>query len=585
MRLSRFLIPTMKDDPRDADMAGHRLMIRCGMMRQAASGIHVFMPLGQRVIRKIEAIVREEMERAGGMEIHAPLLGQGRFPRHRQLWQGEGEEPFHFKDMWGKDFHASPGGGGTFMEIARRDVESYRELPLLLYGMQVALVDEPRPRGGAIRAREYLKSEAFSFHGDEKCMKAGFERLMGACAAIFHRCGALAVAGEGSPGPAGTGRCQRFYVKAEGGDEMLFCCPSCGYAAGGDGAGYRDVPGQAPVPGSGEKELVHTPGASSIESLCAMLGIEASRVIKSLVVKADGRTVMALVRGDRSLDGLKLRRHLGADVIEMASPDEIMAFTGGDAGFSGPVGLTGKTVVADTEVQYVSGGVAGANRADYHYISVEPGRDFTPQAYVPLREAAAGDGCPRCGTVMETSGAFGLGRVFQAGLLYSDALDAHFVDGEKGRKSFLTVSAALGITRLAGVLAEAGHDGDGLIWPPSIAPFQAVVMPIAADDEAQSAIAGEIYRGLMERNVDAALEDRDRRPGFKFKDADLVGYPVRIVVGRRAAGEGIVEVKLRREKEVRQVETDRAVEETLRLLAGEMSHLDAPAGKLEECPC
>lgn len=563
MKLSRFLSPTMKDQPQEAEFIGHSLMIRAGMIRQTASGVFTLLPMGLRTLRKIEAIARAEIAAIGGTEMVTPLLSPiAPFGESRRASNGNPcpDSAFQTKDLTGRIFTTGASPVPIFLETARREIRSYRELPALFFRIGLRTKDEQKPRGGLIKAREFITLEAAGFYSDKESLSDGREAMRQAMDHIFARCEVTGKWAEAAP----LGDCREFFVSCDIGEGLLFSCESCGYSAIKEAAFFRNpetaalkAQGKPAEPPASAIRKVHTPGKSSIESLCDFLNIPPSRLIKAMVFTTDGEPIMALVRGDRSLNPEKLRKALGARSLEMATADEISRFTGGPMGFSGPVGMKSEKIVADDEIRSINDAVVGANELDFHFAHVTPGADFIPGRYAQLRDAEPGDGCPHCEKPMNWEKGFSMGRI---STVHIDEDEGKMVDvkGDKGRLH--AMGCAIGISRIAGILAQSSNDKDGLIWPSAIAPFSVVVIPAILEDKAHRSIASNIYEQLLAKGVDAVFEDRERRPGFKFKDADLIGYPVRVVAGNKTVKEGLVEIKVRCEKEPRYVPTKEAVE-------------------------
>jgi prolyl-tRNA synthetase len=390
---------------------------------------------------------------------------------------------------------------------------------------------------------------------------------------------------EADPGPIGGTDNHEFMVVAEAGEDTIFLCSGCGYGANREMAYFKDPDGELPArPETSKKEKINTPGVSTIDKLVEFLGVEADQFIKALIYMADGKPIMALVRGDRELNEVKLRRALKVKSLEMATAEQILSFTGGDLGFSGPVGMAGKPVYADTEIRYMVDAVCGANEIDMHFKNVNPDTDFEVTSYIQIRDAADGDLCPKCGKMMEIKRSVELGHIFKLGRKYSDSMKATFDDEDGKEKTFIMGCYGIGVTRIVAAAIEARHDKDGIIWPISIAPFECVVMPVISGDDKQRETAEKIYDELRKRGVDVAYDDRDHRPGFKFKDADLIGYPVRVVVGKDLQN-GKLELKLRHEKEKRMISVETAVDDIMAVI-NELREQDFQlADKYEGCPC
>ena len=586
MKVSRMLTQTLKEDPQEAEVISHKLMMRAGMLRRLASGVYNYLPLGLKVIRKIEKIIREEMNAIGGQELLMPALNPRELWEETGRWEIMGDNLFRLKDRWGRDFCLGMTHEETITDIARREIQSYRELPIMLYQIQSKFRDEPRPRGGVMRGREFIMKDAYSFHRNFESLDETYRDCYRAYWRIFARCGMETVPVEADPGPIGGTDNHEFMVLSNAGEDTVFLCPGCGYGANREMAAFKDIEGEIPEkPAESKKGKIHTPGVSTIEKLVEFLDVPADRFIKALVFIADEKPVMALVRGDGDLNEVKLRKALGVKNLRMAEAEEIEKFTGGGMGFSGPVGMEGKTVIADPEVKYLKDAVCGANETDYHFKNVNPDVDFKVTRYVQLREARIGDMCPKCGKMMEVRRSIELGHIFKLGKKYSNDMKATFIDEDSEKKTFIMGCYGIGVTRIAAAVIETNHDKDGIVWPVSIAPYEVLVMPIMYNDDTQREMSLEIYEELKKKGVDVAYDDRDSRPGFKFKDADLLGYPVRVVVGKSAVNEGLIEVKVRGEKEKKLFKKEETVEKVLELLEIENNKLNILADRFEGCPC
>ena len=586
MKVSRMLTQTLKEDPQEAEILSHKLMMRAGMLRRLASGIYNYLPLGWKVIQKIQKIIREEMNAIDGQELLMPAMNPRELWEETGRWNIMGDNLFRLKDRWGRDFCLGMTHEEVITDIARKEIQSYRDLPIMLYQIQTKFRDEPRPRGGVMRGREFIMKDAYSFHKSFESLDETYRDCFRAYWRIFSRCGMNTVAVEADPGPIGGTDNHEFMVLSEDGEDTVFLCPGCDYSANREMAYFKDItvePEDKPTESKIEK--IHTPNVSTIEKLVEFLDVPADKFIKAMIYIADEKPVMALVRGDGDLNEVKLRRALGIKSLRMADAEEIEKFTGGGMGFSGPVGMEGKTVIADPEIMGLTDAVCGANEADYHFKNVNPGLDFKVDKYTQLREARIGDMCPKCGKMMNTRRSIELGHIFKLGRKYSDDMQANFLDENGEKHTFIMGCYGIGVTRIAAAVIDANHDKDGIIWPVNIAPFEVLVMPIMHDDEAQREISMKIYNDLKKLGVDVAYDDRDARPGFKFKDADLIGYPIRVVAGRDSASKGLIEVKVRSEKDKLFFKTEEVVDKVMELLDRERQKLSLMADRFEGCPC
>ncbi|MBC7106167.1 MAG: proline--tRNA ligase, partial [Firmicutes bacterium] len=547
MRVSAMLIPTLREVPSDAEVVSHQLLVRAGFIRKVSAGIYTFLPLARRVLNKIEAIVREEMDRQGAQELLLPIIQPAELWRESGRWDVYGPELFRLQDRHGRPFCLGPTHEEIITDLFRNEVRSYRQLPLLLYQIQNKYRDERRPRFGLLRGREFIMKDLYSFDRDEEGLEVSYRKMYEAYGRVFARCGLKYRVVEADTGAIGGHDSHEFMVTAPSGEALLVYCSSesCGYAANVERAPATPAPeGDAgpPLP----LEAVATPGRTTVEEVAGYLGVPARRIIKTLLYETEKGIVAALVRGDRQLNEVKLQNALGVIRLEMAGAEAVTRATGAPAGFAGPVGLAGVTVVADPEVLQMRNGVAGANRADTHYVNVNPGRDFRAAVVADIRVVEAGEPCPRCGRPLEQARGIEVGQIFKLGDKYSRALGATFLDERGEARPAVMGCYGIGISRTMAAAVEQHHDAEGIIWPVSIAPYHVAVVPVNSRDEAQMDLAEGLYRELAAAGVEVVLDDRPERAGVKFKDADLIGYPLRVTVGNRAAERGEVEVRERR---------------------------------------
>ena len=549
MRASQLFIPTLREVPAEAELVSHRLLLRGGFVRKVAAGIYCYLPVGLRVHEKISNIVREEMNAIGAQEIFMSVLVP------RELLDESGRSSidilFPLKDKNQRDFFLGFTHEEEVTDIVRSLVTSWKQLPLSLYQIQTKFRDEARPRGGLIRGREFTMKDSYSFDYDEEGLDRSFQAHRRAYERIFVRCGLDYLVIDADSGAIGGSQSNEFMVLAESGEDTVLRCDACGYAANAEKAGIGST-GNAELAAdriAGESKVVSTPGAHTVAQVCEFLGVDPARLIKTIIVTADGTPVAALVRGDRDLNLPKLASFLQMGVVEMADAATVQRVTGAPVGFAGPVGLSGVRIVADLELRGTADMVVGANENDAHRTGVTPEADFKVDDWADIRVAVDGDPCgqPGCaGRYSETHG-IEVGHIFKLGTKYSKDMGAK-VQMETGENRDIEMGCyGLGISRTMAAAIEAHHDADGIIWPASIAPFEAVVIPVNFKDDAQRTAADDIYEELRKLGVDVLIDDRDERSGVKFKDADLIGYPVKIVVGR-ALAEGNVEVTERRDK-------------------------------------
>jgi prolyl-tRNA synthetase len=547
MRYSRYFIPTLKEEPADADVVSQKLMIRAGMIRKVAAGIYNYLPLGLRCISKVETIVREEMNRAGAIELLMPAVVPAELWRESGRWDYYGKELLRIKDRAEREFCIGPTHEEVVTDIVRRDVRSYKQLPVNLYQIQTKFRDEIRPRFGVMRAREFIMKDAYSFDADVEGAEKSYQLMYDAYNQIFERCGLKFRAVLADTGNIGGSFSHEFMVLAPTGEDVVMSCGKCDYAANLELAeiDWHEKGVKPPKDGKAVKE-VHTPGLKTVEEVSQFLNVLPSNLIKTMIVKADGEPVAALVSGDHELSLTKLRKALGAEVVELATAAAIEEVTGGPMGFSGPVGLKIR-VIADRSVVGIGSSVTGANKGDYHIINVVPGRDFEIKEIADIRVAIEGDKCPKCkeGSLTTTRG-IEVGHVFMLGTKYSEAMHAKFVDADGKEKPYIMGCYGIGIGRTVAAAIEQNHDENGMIFPRALAPFEVTVLPLKVKDEEIMSSAEKIYSELAKKGYEVIIDDRDVGPGFKLKDADLIGIPVHIAVGPRTIKGGEAELKIRK---------------------------------------
>jgi prolyl-tRNA synthetase len=565
MRYTQFFIPTLKETPSDAEVISHQLMMRSGMIRKIAAGIYTYMPLGLRSIRKFEQIVREEMNRAGAIELLMPGVQPAELWIESKRWAQYGKELLRFKDRKDNEFCMGPTHEEVITDIARREVKSYRQMPVNFYQIQTKFRDEIRPRFGLMRGREFIMKDAYSFDVDSSAADLSYDKMYQAYNRIFERCGLNFRAVEADTGSIGGSASHEFMVLASSGEDAIVSCDACRYAANVEKAeGIKQQQG-----GAGQQTLtrVHTPDKKTIAEVAEFLALPQSKTVKALVLSnGEDKFVMALVRGDHELNELKLKNRLGWDEIQMATDDEVLRFTGSPPGFLGPLGLKEELpVVADYAVEAMSDFVIGANQTDQHYTGANAGRDFQISRIADIRLIGAGDPCPRCsGGTLEVWRGIEVGHVFKLGTKYSSSMNATYLDKDGKEQIIFMGCYGIGIGRTVAASIEQNHDDNGIIWPLPLAPFHCSVVAINAQkDEAVMAAAQDIHDRLEAAGVEVLLDDRDERPGVKFKDHDLIGIPLRIVVGGKNLAEGKVEFKQRAGGEMQLLVPEQAIETVL----------------------
>ncbi len=551
MRVSEYHMPTLREAPAEADIPSHRLLLRGGFIRPLSAGVFDFLPLGLRVLRKVESIVREEMDRAGAIEVLLPAM------QPREVWERSGRWEsfvpplFKFQDRGERWYALGPTHEEVMTDLVSRDVGSYKQLPINLYQIQVKFRNEPRPRAGLIRVREFIMKDAYSFDVDRAGLDRSYDAMYDAYVRIFERLGLRTTVVEAEAGSIGGSDTREFMLLTAAGEDTVYMCDECGYKANAECAEVRAAEAVRDHSGHGEPEAVETPGMSTVTAVSEFLGVEAQQLVKTLIYATDeGKLVAALVRGDRDLNEAKLRKALGAKDVRMATPEEIEKATGGPMGYSGPVGIGDAVlVISDYEIGEMEDFVTGANRADTHLVGVNLGRDFQPAQWADLRMASPGDRCPRCEQgFLAGHRAIELGHIFKLGTKYSEAMGA-FIDTEDGNKAPIVMGCyGIGVSRCVAAIVEARADENGCVWPLEVAPFGVAVLQVEPDETATKAAEG-IVAALEAAGYEVLWDDRDERAGVKFKDADLIGIPLQVVVGKKLAAEGKVEVRRRKDKE------------------------------------
>ncbi len=568
MRWSRTFVFTLRQDPSDAEVVSHRLMVRAGLISKLATGIYSYLPLGWRVLQKLQAIIRDEMNRAGSSELVLPAVQPAELWQESGRWFAYGPELLRIKDRHQRDFCFGPTHEEVITDVVRRSVTSYRQLPVNLYQIQVKFRDEIRPRFGLMRGREFLMKDAYSFHADAADLDLAYRAMETAYRRVFTRCGLEFIEVEADTGNIGGSESHEFMVLADTGEDAVLSCPSCSYGANSEKATTGALAPAPPWPldTPAAPRAVDTPELRSVDAVASFLGVAPAHLIKTMIFETDTEFVAALIRGDLEVNEVKLKNLLGVAHLQLASEQKIEQATGGPQGFSGPVGLGGLRIVADETVMELTAAATGANRADTHLVGVVPGRDFSPGQVADLRLARAGDPCPRCaGTLVERRG-IEVGHVFKLGTKYSAAMKCGFLDHEGREHPMIMGCYGLGVGRTAAAAIEQNHDERGIIWPLPLAPFEVLLVLLNSDQPEVVDAADRLYGELAGAGVDVFYDDRSERPGVKFNDADLIGFPVRVVVGSRGLADGKVEISLRRDGVKRMVNAEDTVAEIEKLL-------------------
>jgi prolyl-tRNA synthetase len=570
VRWTKTFIPTMKEVPSDAEIPSHQLMLRAGLIRQLMAGAYTYLPLGWRAVRKAEAIVREEMDRAGAIELFMPALQPIELFERTGRKSAFGNVLINFQIQRG-DRRVHLALGPTHEEVVTdlmaRHISSYRQLPLCVYQIQTKFRNEERPRFGVLRTSEFLMKDAYSFGTSLEQLNTVYEQMYKAYCRIFARAGLKYLPVEAESGPIGGDASHEFMVPANNGEDRIVHCTACGYAANLERAETGRVPKTKPV-GSSMTPVSEaaTPGASSIEAVCKALGTTPKQMIKTLLFLADGQPLACLIRGDHEANEAKIRRAAGCKSLEMADSVTIQSVTGAPVGFAGPIGLKCR-VLADHDVVEVVDAVVGANAVDMHLRGVNVGRDWQVDATYDLRMAEEADVCPRCSERMQLVHGIEVGHVFKLGIKYSVSLDAEYLDEKEQRHPMIMGCYGIGVNRIVAALCETSFDEHGLIWPLSIAPYEVLVVPLNVSDTATMEYAERIYAELRNLGIDVLLDDRDARAGFKFKDADLIGVPLRVIIGGKGLREGVAEVRWRWESDSRKIPLASVVGDVVEMVA------------------
>ena len=581
MRFSRAFIPTLRETPSEAETLSHQLMLRAGLIRKLAAGVYEWLPAGFKVLKKVEQIVREEMNKVGGQEVWLPQLQPKELWEETGRWGLYGKELMRVKDRKDAEFCLAPTAEEVITDLVRREVRSYRQLPLMLYQFGVKYRDEIRPRFGVMRAREFLMKDAYSFHADEADAGRYYQDVFEAYKRIFTRCSLRFRPVEAESGAIGGSFSHEFMVLADSGEEGIVSC-SCGYAANVEraelpppktvlsseprGLSPSQTQPSALSPQHSKPEEVSTPGAVSVEAVAKTVKKPADQFIKLLVLMADDQPVVVLVRGDHELNEAKLARLLKVQRVVKANEATYSQVSGSAVGFAGPVGMKTK-MIADHAIKTITDGVAGGNKKDIHLIHVVPGRDFEPAQYADLRKAAAGDPCPRCGKPMDYHRGIEVGHTFHLGTKYSAGMKATFLDVQGKPQPFVMGCYGIGVSRVVAATIEQCNDANGIIWPEALAPWQLAIIPLNMSKDEIKKAAETLYQEALNAGIDVLLDDREESAGVKLKDADLIGIPLRLVLGERKIAEGKAELRRRSEKTSQDIPLSKATQVVQDLLA------------------
>ena len=561
MRWSTCYIPTLKEAPADAEVISHQLLVRAGMIRKLTAGVYSYLPAGLKAVSKVADIVREEMNRAGAQEVLLPAVQPADLWIESGRWEQYGRELLRFKDRHDRDCCLGPTHEEVITDLIRGEVRSYRQLPFTLYQIQTKFRDEIRPRFGLMRGREFIMKDAYSFDRDDAGADVSYQTMYEAYRRVFSRLALKFRPVEADSGSIGGSFSHEFMVLAQTGEDTIVSCTACDYAANVERA-------EVPAPETRDAteppavEEVFTPAQHTVAELSAFLSVGPERIAKTILMEADGKPVAVLLRGDHELNEIKLKNRLNADTVRFATPEQVKEWTNAPVGFAGPIGLAvPMLIVADHALTACQGWVVGANKADAHLINVSLTRDVTVSDYADLRNLTPDDACPRCGGHIETLRGIEVGHVFKLGLKYSKALNAVFLD-ENGKEQFIVMGCyGIGVSRVVAACIEQNNDESGIRFPPPIAPFEVILANLDLKSPEACAKADELYAHLKGLGLDVLYDDRDERPGVKFKDADLIGAPMQLVLGAKGFARGIIEAKDRRSGEKAELPLDAFAEE------------------------
>jgi prolyl-tRNA synthetase len=563
MRYSRLFIPTLKEAPAEAEAASHKLMVRAGYVRQLAAGLYIYLPLGIRVMEKINRVIREEMNAIGGQEVTMPVLNPAEVWQQTGRWDTIGDEMFRLKDRSGRDMCLAMTHEETMTWLAAHDIRSYRDLPQIWYQVQTKLRDEARPKSGVLRTREFTMKDSYSFDKDEEGLDRSYQLHLEAYKKIYSRCGLRFHVVQSDTGMMGGSMAHEFMAPSPAGEDDVALCSGCGYAANTELA--LSVP-KASQSMSGGYEEVATPEKRTIEEVTRFLKVASDLLVKSILVMSDKGPVLALVRGDQTLHEKKLAKLIGPH--RPAQKDEVKSVLGVPAGFIGPMGHKIRKIADGVLKQGAY--IAGANKEGYHVRGVTANEHFSDAEFADIHTAAAGDACVQCGKPLRIEKVIEIGNIFKLGTKYSAPLKANYLDENGDERPIIMGSYGIGPARIAAAAIEQGNDENGIVWPPAIAPYQVLIVPVNVKDARSMDVAEELYTALEEKGFEVLLDDRDERAGVKFKDADLIGIPWRIIIGEKNLKENLVEIKERRTGTVERIAIDQALEAIAKKLVMEV---------------
>ncbi|MDR9502262.1 MAG: proline--tRNA ligase [Desulfurivibrionaceae bacterium] len=567
MRFSQLLIPTLKEDPSEAEVISHKLLLRAGYIRKLSSGSYTYLPLGLAAIRKVEKIVREEMNAAGAQELLMPMVQPADLWQESGRWQVYGKELLRVKDRHNRDFCLGPTHEEVITDLARKNIHSYKQLPLNLYQIQTKYRDEARPRFGLMRGREFIMKDGYSFDASDQGAEETYEKMKYAYHRIFSRCGLRFRAVDADSGAIGGSFSHEFMVLADTGEDTIVICKSCSYAANMEKAACQQSRPSEDI-SLEEVKKIETPGKRKVQVVCDFLQITPAQLVKTLVYIVKGEAIAVLLRGDHEVEEVKLANILGVsdEELRLADDKEIFDATGTPSGYLGPIGLQIRTV-ADQEIAALRNFTVGANDKNFHLQGVNMGRDFSPTLMGDIRKVTDRDRCLLCGGELELTRGIEVGHIFKLGTKYSLAMKATFLDDQGAETPFVMGCYGIGVSRVVAAAIEQHHDKDGIKLPAAIAPVQALLLNLSPQDAEITQAAEDIYQELRTRNIEVILDDRDERPGSKFKDADLIGMPLRITVGKSFSRQGLIEIRQRADGQTRTIPLQETVATVMELIA------------------
>jgi prolyl-tRNA synthetase len=569
MRYSQYLLPTLRENPAEADVPSHQLMLRAGMMLKLAAGIYSYLPLGLRSIRKVEAIIREEMNRAGAIEVLLPFVQPAEIWQESHRWEAYGKELGRLKDRHNRDFCLGPTQEEVMTDIARKEIRSYRQMPLILYQIQTKFRDEIRPRFGVMRAREFIMKDAYTFDVDEQGLDIGYQKMVDAYIRIFTRCGLEFRAVEAESGLIGGSYSHEFMVLAETGEETIVSCTRCSYAANVEKADFRRSETETEPQALKPLQKVLTPEKRTVEEVIQFLNVSSKDLVKTLIFETEKGNMAALVRGDHEISEKKLKAVLNSENLQLAGEETVESLTHAPKGFAGPVGLS-VPLVADLDIRSMVNFITGGNEKDYHLTHVNLGRDFQVHRFADIRRFSPGDRCPLCGQDTRLDRGIEVGHTFKFGTKYSRPMGATYIDAQGVEKEIVMGSYGIGVGRTVAAAIEQSYDEHGIIFPMPIAPFQVLILPVNNKVELLRSTAEQLYQELSDKGVEVLYDDREETPGIKFKDADLIGIPVRVTLGEKNVKKGLLEIRKRKTGETLLVKKEEAVSKIKEMIDQEL---------------